>query len=64
MTHPASETLTVECKSDRERLPDDDLIEAVVCLANAEAWPKAEIVQQAVGQFVRQAAARLPHEEA
>jgi len=33
---PASETLTVEFKSDRKRLPDDDLIEAVVCLANAE----------------------------
>lgn len=36
MTLPASETLTVEFKSDRKRLPDDDLIEAVVCLANAE----------------------------
>jgi predicted HTH transcriptional regulator len=37
----ASETLTVEFKSNRKRLPDDDLIEAVVCLANAvggELW--------------------------
>lgn len=31
--------------------------------AFAEAWPDAEIVQQAVGQFVQQAAARVPHEE-
>ena len=30
------ESLTVEFKSDRQRLPDRDLVEAVVCLANAE----------------------------
>jgi ATP-dependent DNA helicase RecG len=33
---PGDESLTVEFKSDRECLGDDDLIEAVVCLANAE----------------------------
>jgi ATP-dependent DNA helicase RecG len=33
---PAAETLTVEFKSDRKRLGDDELIEAVVCLANTE----------------------------
>lgn len=33
---PPAETLTVEFKSDRRRLPDADLVEAVVCLANAE----------------------------
>ncbi|MDC6167004.1 ATP-binding protein [Paucibacter sp. XJ19-41] len=33
---PARESLTVEFKSDRTRLPDRDLIEAIVCLANAE----------------------------
>lgn len=33
---PTEESLTVEFKSDRERLSDDDLIEAVVCLANSE----------------------------
>jgi len=36
LTPPASESLTVEFKSDRKRLPDNDLVEAVVCLANAE----------------------------
>ena len=35
-TLPPRETLTVEFKSDRARLSDRDLIEAVVCLANAE----------------------------
>ena len=30
----AGETLTVEFKSDRVPLPDADLIETVVCLAN------------------------------
>ncbi len=35
-TLPPRETLTVEFKSDRARLPDRDLVEAVVCLANAE----------------------------
>ncbi|NLY58320.1 MAG: ATPase [Gammaproteobacteria bacterium] len=33
---PPRETLTVEFKSDRSKLPDRDLIEALVCLANAE----------------------------
>jgi len=33
---PPAETLTVEFKSDRRRLPDSELVEAVVCLANAE----------------------------
>jgi len=31
-----SESLTVELKSDRHRLPDRDLVEAVVCLANTD----------------------------
>lgn len=35
-TLPPRESLTVEFKSDRARLPDRDLVEAVVCLANAE----------------------------
>lgn len=33
---PVSETLSVEFKSDRKRLPDDELVEALVCLANTE----------------------------
>lgn len=33
---PTRESLTVEFKSDRKRLPDAELVEAVVCLANAE----------------------------
>lgn len=33
---PPRESLTVEFKSDRKRLSDTDLVEAVVCLANAE----------------------------
>lgn len=32
---PAAETLEVEFKSDRDCLNDDDLIEALICLANA-----------------------------
>ncbi|NCC04709.1 MAG: ATPase [Proteobacteria bacterium] len=38
MTHrlPPKETLTVEFKSDRKRLSDNDLVEAIVCLANGE----------------------------
>jgi len=38
MTHPLppAETLTVEFKSDRRRLPDTELVEAIVCLANTE----------------------------
>lgn len=30
------ETFTAEFKSDRYRLPDRDLIEALICLINAE----------------------------
>lgn len=33
---PSRETLTVEFKSDLKKLPDRELIEALVCLANAE----------------------------
>lgn len=33
---PKAESLTVEFKSDRKRLSDVELVEAVVCLANAE----------------------------
>lgn len=33
---PPAETLEVEFKSDRKRLSDDELVEALVCLANAE----------------------------
>ena len=33
---PARESLTVEFKSDRKRLSDTDLVEALVCLANSE----------------------------
>lgn len=33
---PPKETLTVEFKSDRKRLSDSDLIEAIVCLANSD----------------------------
>jgi ATP-dependent DNA helicase RecG len=33
---PATETLTCEFKSDRKCLPDRELIEAVVCMANGE----------------------------
>jgi len=33
---PKKETLTVEFKSDRKRLGDDELVEALVCLANAD----------------------------
>jgi len=33
---PPRESLTVEFKSDRAKLPDRELVEAVVCLANAE----------------------------
>ena len=33
---PAHESFTVEFKSDRARLSDRDLVEAIVCLANAE----------------------------
>lgn len=33
---PVGESLTVEFKSDRKRLSDDELVEALVCLANTE----------------------------
>lgn len=33
---PSEESLTVEFKSDRNRLPDTELVEAVACLSNAE----------------------------
>jgi ATP-dependent DNA helicase RecG len=33
---PLCESLTIEFKSDRKRLSDNDLVEAVICLANAE----------------------------
>ena len=33
---PVAETLTVEFKSDRKRLSDDELVEALACLANSE----------------------------
>jgi ATP-dependent DNA helicase RecG len=33
---PQKESLTVEFKSDRKRLPDRELVEAAVCLANTE----------------------------
>lgn len=38
MTHPLppAESLTVEFKSDRKRLSDSELVEALVCLANTE----------------------------
>lgn len=38
-TLPTQETLTVEFKSDRKRLPDGDLVDAVVGMANAEGVP-------------------------
>ena len=33
---PPAESLTVEFKSDRKRLPDDELVESLVCLANTD----------------------------
>lgn len=35
-TIPTQESLTCEFKSDRKCLPDRELIEAVVCMANGE----------------------------
>ena len=35
-TLPPNESLTVEFKSDLKRLPDRELVEAIVCLANTE----------------------------
>ena len=33
---PPAESLAVEFKSDRKRLSDEELVEALVCLANTE----------------------------
>lgn len=33
---PPAESLTVEFKSDRKKLSDTELVESLVCLANAE----------------------------
>ena len=33
---PAAETLEIEFKSDRDQINDDDLVEALICLANAQ----------------------------
>lgn len=33
---PTAESLRIEFKSDRKRFPDDELVEAIVCLANTE----------------------------
>jgi ATP-dependent DNA helicase RecG len=49
---PATESLTVEFKSDRKRLPDTELVEALVCLANTdggELWLGVEDDGQATG---------------
>ena len=49
---PAAESLTVEFKSDRKRLPDAELVEALVCLANTEGgelWLGVEDDGQATG---------------
>jgi ATP-dependent DNA helicase RecG len=47
MTHtlPPNESLIVEFKSDRVKLSDKDLVEAIICLANTEGgelWPGVE----------------------
>ncbi len=49
---PATESLTVEFKSDRKRLSDAELVEALVCLANTEGgelWLGVEDDGQASG---------------
>ena len=49
---PPAESLTVEFKSDRKRLSDADLVEALVCLANTdggELWLGVEDDAQATG---------------
>ena len=49
---PPAESLTVEFKSDRKRLSDADLVEALVCLANTEGgelWLGVEDTGQATG---------------
>ena len=52
---PNSESLTVEFKSDRKRLSDAELVEALVCLANTEGgelWLGVEDDGQATGLHV------------
>jgi len=49
---PQSESLTVEFKSDRKRLSDAELVEALVCLTNTEGgelWLGLEDDGQATG---------------
>lgn len=51
-TLPSAESLTVEFKSDRKRLSDAELVEALVCLANTEGgelWLGVEDDGQATG---------------
>ena len=51
-TIPKSESLTVEFKSDRKRMSDGELVEALVCLANTnggELWLGVEDDGQATG---------------
>lgn len=57
MTHPvpASESLTVEFKSDRKKLSDTELVESLVCLANTdggELWLGVEDDGRATGLHV------------
>jgi len=59
---PPAESLIVEFKSDRKRLPDAELIEAVVCLANAEGGESDEAVDgqlAALREFKRVTAEEL-----
>ena len=54
---PNSESLTVEFKSDRKRLSDAELVEALVCLANTEGgelWLGVEDDGQATGLHAEQ----------
>lgn len=37
LTLPSAESLTVDFKSDRKRLPDSDLVEAIVCIGQRRA---------------------------
>ena len=56
---PGNETLTVEFKSDRRRLPDTELVEAVVCLTNAEG---GELWLGVEDDGTPECAPMLPHE--
>ena len=56
---PSSESLTVEFKSDRTRLPDTELVEAVVCLTNAEG---GELWLGVEDDGTPECAPMLPHE--